>query len=120
MKKTLFVSFFAFLTLSNIYSQDKKHTVYVDFFPLLSPGLGIGYDYNIHHFFAVGGYANVYLYLDGDFTTNIAITGTYYPLKTKIGNLFFGGRLGYRRRIEGEDYSNHSLVGFAHTGWKFI
>ena len=122
MKKFISSLILMFFILLNTFSQDKKHTIYINFSPAFNgifsngPGLGIGYDYAIGQQFSVGGYVDFYIYSDGRNTYDITITGKYYPLVTEIGNLSVDGRLGYRRSRD----LNHCLVGFVHAGWKFI
>jgi hypothetical protein len=125
MRKFLLVMVFILLTLPKIFSQDKNHTVYADLFPIgngiLSggAGLGIGYDYALGQYFAIGGYINFFSNFNENITYNMIIYGKYYPLKTEIGNLFIDAGFGYRRRQSDED-NIHCLIVMPHVGWEFI
>jgi hypothetical protein len=64
MKRLFMVFVLICLFLPNAFGKDKKHTIYVDLFPMVNGivsggiGLGIGYDYDINRCFAAGGYIN--------------------------------------------------------------
>jgi hypothetical protein len=125
VKRFLLVSALIFSFLPNVFGQDKKHTILIDFFPMVNGifsggiGLGIRYEHTVGQYFAMGGYINAYTNFTNNITYNIIANGRYYPLKTKVGNLFIDMDLGYRRRQTDEE-NIHCLVGLAHTGWKFI
>ena len=129
MKKfvLIFLIIWSGATSTNIYGQDitqKTQTVYFpSFYHLIhDPGttsLGIGYEHMIANSFAVGGEFfvltnfsdNVSLYFIGNFK--------YYPIKTKVGNMYADIGLGYRQNRPRDDVF-HSFIGLAHIGWKFI
>jgi hypothetical protein len=125
MKRILLILVLIFLFLPNIFGQNKKHTIFIDLFPMVNGifsggiGLGIGYEHTIGQYFATGGYINIYTNFNNNITYNIIANGRYYPLKIEAGNLFIDMGLGYRRRKTDED-NIHCLVGLVHTGWKFI
>jgi hypothetical protein len=125
MKKFLLTFIFTSSILSGIFAQDKTHIIFIDFFPMVNGifsggvGLGVGYEFNIGQYFAVGSYINLYSNFDNNITYNIIINGKFFPLRTKAGDLFIDAGLGYRRRKTEVD-NIHCLVGLAHTGWKFI
>ena len=54
MKKFICMLFLIFLISTTLFTQDRKHTVYVDFYPMFTgyfsnqACLGIGFDYNIN------------------------------------------------------------------------
>jgi hypothetical protein len=125
MKRFIFVFIFSCLVLPNIFSQDRKHTVYGDIFPMGNgifsggAGLGFGYDYNISQYFAIGGLVNYFGNFNDKNTYNFIVLGKYFPIKTEIGKPYIDTGFGYRRRISDED-NIHCLVGTAHIGYKFI
>jgi hypothetical protein len=129
VKKVLLVIVLTLLILPNIFGQDKKHTIFVDFFPMVNGivsggiGLGIGYDYDINQYFSIGGYINFVSNFSDTFTNNLILNSKYYPIKTEIGSPYIDLGLGYRKRKSNYDGSTddiHCLVGLSHIGWKFI
>ena len=82
MKKLFMVFVLICLFLPKTFGQDKKHTIFVDFFPMVNGivsggiGLGIGYDYDINPYFAVGGYIN--------FVSNFGNSNEYWACISKI------------------------------------
>jgi hypothetical protein len=125
MKRFFLVFIFIGIILPNVFGQDKKHTVYVDIFPMGNgifsggAGLGLGYDYNINQYFSIGGLTNYFGNFNGNNTYSFIILGKYYPIKTKIGNPYLDAGFGCRRRMSEED-NIHCLVTNAHIGFKFI
>ena len=128
MKKLILGLILGSLFLSNIYGQDKKNTIFVDFFPMVNGivsggiGLGIGYDYDINQYFAVGGYIIFVSNFENTLSYNFILNGKYYPIKTDVGSPYIDLGLGYRRRKSDYDGSTdniHCLVGLSHIGWKF-
>jgi len=129
MKKVLLVLVLALLILPNIFGQDREHTIYADFFPMVNGivsggiGLGIGYDYDINKYFAIGGYINFVSNFANMLSYNLILNGKYYPIKTGIGSPYIDLGLGYRRRksdYNGSTDDIHCLLGSSHIGWKFI
>jgi hypothetical protein len=128
LKKLILGLILSSLFLPNIFSQDKKHTLFVDFFPMVNGivsggiGLGIGYDYDINQYFAVGGYIIFVSNFSDTLSYNFILNGKYFPIKTEVGSPYIDLGLGYRRRKSDYDGSDniHCLVGVSHIGWKFI
>jgi len=129
MKRLFMVFILICLLLPNTFGQDKKHTIYVDFFPMVNGivsggiGLGIGYNYDINPYLAVNGYINFVSNFENTFSYNFILNGKYYPIKTEVGSPYIDLGLGYRRRKSDYDGSTdniHCLVGLSHIGWKFI
>ena len=85
-------------------------------------GFGIGYDYDISQYFAIGGYINLVSNFADTFIYNCILNGKYYPIKTEVGGPYIDLGLGYRSRKSDYDGSENisCLVGLAHIGWKFI
>lgn len=125
MKKVLLVLVLSLLILPNIFGQERKHTVYLDVFPMGNgifsggAGLGIGYDYSINKYFSIGGLANYFGNFKDNYTYNLYLIGKYFPIKTDIGSPYIDAGLGYRRRLSEEDDIN-CLIGASHIGFKFI
>ena len=125
MKRIILVLVLIISILPNIFCQDKKHTVYVDVFPMGNgifsggAGLGFGYDYNISQYFAIGGLVNYFGNFNDKNTYSSILLGKYFPIKTEIGSPYIDAGFGYRRRISDED-NVHCLVTNAHIGFKFI
>jgi len=132
MKKLILFLVSFLCTFLNIFGEDtsnKEHTVYIDLFPMVNGivsggiGLGIGYEHSLGQYFGIGGEFLFVSNFNDVFSYNIIMNGKFYPIQTKIGNLFIDAGLGYRRRKSNFDGANddiHCLVGVAHTGWKFI
>jgi len=129
MKRLFMLFILGCLFLQNTFGQDKKHTIYVDFFPMVNGifsggiGLGVGYDYDINPYFAVGGYINFISNFGNTFSYNFILNGKYYPIKTEVGSPYIDFGLGFRRRKSDYDGSTdniHCLVGLSHIGWKFV
>ena len=110
-------------SIPNLFTQDKKHTVYLNFYPTIrgitigSVGLGMGYDYNIGRSFAVGGYYQFYTNFN-NISYDAIIGGKYYPLKTKYGSLYINTGLGIRRDQRDEE-NFHGLIVPLYLGWKY-
>jgi len=125
MKKYIVFILALFFILPNIFGQDRKHTIYVDIFPMGNgifsggAGIGIGYDYSINQHFSIGGLVNYFGNFQNRNTYNILLIGKYYPINTEIGRPYMDVGFGYRRRVSEED-NIHCLVGSAHLGYKFI
>ena len=124
--KRCFLVFFLFCSiLLNVSGQDRKHTIYIDIFPMGNGifsggiGLGIGYDYRINQYFSIGGLVNYFGNFKGNNTYSFILLGKYFPIKTEIGSPYIDFGFGYRRRISEED-NIHCLVTNAHIGYKFI
>lgn len=129
MKRIFLIFILVYLGLPNIFGQDKKHSIYLDLFPMVNGivsggiGLGIGYNYNINQYFTLGGYTNFYSNFGNTISYHFILDGRYYPIKTKIGSPYIDLGLGYRRReseFDGSTDNIHCLVGLADVGWKFI
>ncbi|MDR0731115.1 MAG: hypothetical protein LBF63_05545 [Treponema sp.] len=112
------------LIFPNAFGQERKHTLVIDLFPMINGifsggiGLGIGYEYDINNYFAIGADIKFYTDFNESLTYNMIIRGKYYPLETKTGSPFIDAGLGYRRRQAEED-NIHCLVGMVCSGWKF-
>jgi hypothetical protein len=125
MKRFFMVFVFICLVLPNIFGQDRKHTIYVDIFPMGNgifsggAGLGFGYNYNINRHFSIGGLVNYFGNFDDKNTYSFLVLGKYFPIKTEIGSPYIDAGFGYRRRVSEED-DIHCLVGNSHIGFKFI
>jgi len=127
MKKFLFPFIFLILISASLFSQDKKHTAYVDLYPMFTGfysdvfSLGVGYDHNINEYFSIGNYNYFYIPIKPNAISgyNFTINGKYYPIRTKIGTPFIDLGIGYRR-VESEEDNIHSMTGLANIGFKFI
>jgi hypothetical protein len=125
MKKLFMVFVLICLSLSNIFGQDRKHTIYVDIFPMGNgifsggAGLGLGYDFSINQYLSIGGLINYFGNFNVNNTYSFILLGKYYPIKAEIGSPYIDVGFGYRRRLS-EDDDIHCLVTSAHTGFKFI
>lgn|GEM_PF-5243692 len=125
MKRFLLIFILINLILPDIFSQDRKHTVYIDNFAVFNgvysggAGLGIGYDYSINRFFSAGGYISYLTDFKKNFTYNFIANGKYFPVRTAIGAPYVDLGLGYRRRKSEED-DIHSLTGLGSIGFRFI
>jgi hypothetical protein len=112
---------------ANIYGQEKlqkSHTVYFPSFYnfMHDPGtasLGIGYERIIIGSFAVGAEFIALTNFNDNVSLDFIGNLKYYPIKTKVGNMYADIGLGYRQNRTGDDIF-HGLIGTAHIGWKFI
>ena len=128
MKKLFLVIVFFCLFFQNVFSQDRKQTIYFDFYPMFSPGffdgvfgLGIGYDFHINKYFSIGNYNYFYIPLKSDalYGYNFTLNGKYYPIRSSIGTPFIDLGIGYRRDVS-EKNNIHSLTGLVNIGYIFI
>ena len=127
MKKFSLVFVLICLLSTNIFGQDKKHTIFFNFYAFFfgiangtGPGIGIGYDYNINQDFSVGLYGQFYSIFNDDNTTfDIIVNSKYYPIKTKIGNPYINAGFGFRRNhMDGENF--YGLILPVYFGFKFV
>jgi len=125
MKRLFLVLVLFFFILASVSSQERKHTVFADIFPMFNGifsggvGLGIGYDYRINEYFSIGSYINFFSNFNENMTYNIILNGRFYPINTEIGAPYIDLGLGYRRRRSEED-NIHCLSGVANIGYRFI
>jgi hypothetical protein len=131
MKRFLVIFTLFFSILINIFAQEtqnKTHTIYVDLYPMVNGivsggvGLALGYEHGIGKYFAVGSEVCFVSDFNDIVSYSITLSGFFYPIKIKIGNLFVEEELGYRRRRSNYDGSNdniHCLMGLTNIGWKF-
>jgi len=135
-KKTFFFVFFVLIVTNAVFSldaeteamgKDKKHTFYVNLYALVvglvnssGPGIGIGYDYNINQFLAVGLYGQFYsVFNDSNTTFDNIINVKYFPIKTALGSPYVNAGVGMRRNHkDGENF--YGLIFPVYFGWKFV
>ena len=103
--------------------------IFVDIFPIVTGivsggvGLGFGYEHDIGKYFGTGGEIIFVSDFDDMISYNIIANGIFYPIRTRIGNLFIDEGLSYRRRKSNYDGSNDDIIclmGLTNIGWKII
>jgi len=108
----------------NVFGQDKKHSCFLNLYPLVRAftgnfGLGVGYEYHVVPNVAIGGFFQFYTRFD-NLTYDIIINSKYYPVETKNGNPYINLGLGIRRnqRQIDEEYF-YGLIVPLYFGWRF-